>query len=88
MNPFVITAFWMLTVLNSAGQLTPVGKTDLPPEANGPITTTEELCINFRNKMKNPNRYVCQQFRSTAIMWDPSCGSAVTEPCSDMCCGP
>ena len=42
MNPFVITAFWMLTVFNSAGQLTPVGKTDLPPEANGPITTTEE----------------------------------------------
>jgi hypothetical protein len=88
MNSFVMMVFWMLTVLNSAGQLEPVSKRDLPPEANGPITTTEETCVYFRSKMKNPDRYVCQQFRSNAEMWNPSCGSTVTEPCSDHCCGP
>ena len=71
MNSFVMMVFWMLTVLNSAGQLEPVSKRDLPPEANGPITTTEETCVYFRSKMKNPDRYVCQQFRSTAEMWKP-----------------
>jgi hypothetical protein len=63
-TPFVYTTFAVITALNSAGQLAPVDKADLPAGTAGPILFTEAQCNFVRGKMANPEKYVCQIFTS------------------------
>ena len=51
-TPFVTTTFAVLTMLNTAGQLTPVDKALLPAGINGPIQFNAEACALLRGKME------------------------------------
>jgi hypothetical protein len=62
---FVYTTFAVITVLNGAGQLAPVDKSELPAPYNaGPIHFSEGACLMTRGKMEHPEKYFCQVFTS------------------------
>jgi hypothetical protein len=80
---FVVFSFAVLTTLNGAGQLAPVDKSELPAGfKNGPIQWGMQQCELLRGKMANPEKYVCQEFKSepsTPLVFRPA-GLAVPEP--------
>jgi hypothetical protein len=53
MNSFVMMVFWMLTVLNSAGQLEPVSKRDLTPDERPHHHNRRDLCL-FSQQNEKP----------------------------------
>ncbi len=70
MTPFAVTAFWVLTTLNGAGQLAPLEKADMVPGMSGPIAWSEGQCNFMRGKMPQPEKYVCQLFKSApSVNW-------------------
>jgi hypothetical protein len=80
-TPFVVTTLFVLTTLNNAGQLVAVDKSEWPTLGGGPIFLSESGCMVGRGKMVNPERYVCQGFRSApSAQWMPSNEGAVEPP--------
>src|SRR5438045_2956370 len=61
-TPFTVTSFFLLCTLNSAGTLSPVDKTALPPGWTTPMNFNEQGCMLLRGKFEHPEKYVCQQF--------------------------
>ena len=83
-TPFVVTTLFVLTTLNNAGQLVAVDKSEWPTLGGGPIFLSESGCMVGRGKMVNPERYVCQGFRSApTAQWVPSNSNAVEPPPAD-----
>jgi hypothetical protein len=65
-TPFVSTVFVVLTTLNSAGQLSPVDRAELPAPYTGAMFWSEQQCMYVRGRMGHPEKYVCQIFRGPA----------------------
>jgi hypothetical protein len=63
-TPFANTVFFVITALNTAGQLSAVDKTELPAGITTPIVFSEGQCRMMIGKMANPEKYVCQPFSS------------------------
>jgi hypothetical protein len=63
-TPFAVTVFYLLTVTNNAGQLAPITNTELPAPFTSPMSWSEGQCLIMRGKMAQPEKYVCQVFRS------------------------
>ncbi len=63
-TPFAVTVFYLLTVTNNAGQLAPITNAELPAPFTSPMSWSEGQCIIMRGKMAQPEKYVCQVFRS------------------------
>ena len=63
-TPFAVTVFYLLTVTNNAGQLAPINNTELPAPFTSPMSWSEGQCLIMRGKMAQPEKYVCQVFRS------------------------
>lgn len=72
MTPFAITVFYLLTMLNNAGQLAPVEKADLPAPYTSPFAFSEGQCFIIRGRMAEPEKYFCQRFASAPeANWKP-----------------
>ena len=63
-TPFAVTVFYLLTVTNNAGQLAPITNAELPAPFTSPMSWSEGQCLIMRGKMAQPEKYVCQVFRS------------------------
>jgi hypothetical protein len=63
-TPFANVVFYVITALNTAGQLAAVDKSELPAGQAGPILFSEGQCRMVIGKMTNPEKYVCQPFSS------------------------
>jgi hypothetical protein len=63
-TPFAVTVFYLLTVTNNAGQLAPITNAELPAPFTSPMSWSEGQCIIMRGKMAQPEKSVCQVFRS------------------------
>jgi hypothetical protein len=80
-TPFVATTLFVLTTLNGAGQLAPIDRSEWPA-GGGPIFIGSETgCLIQRGRMANPQKYVCQGFRSApSAQWMPNNDGAVEPP--------
>ena len=63
-TPFAVTVFYLLTVTNNAGRLAPITNAELPAPFTSPMSWSEGQCLIMRGKMAQPEKYVCQVFRS------------------------
>ena len=63
-TPFANTVFFVITALNTAGQLSAVDKAELPAGTTGPIFYSQGQCFMVRGKMEHPEKFVCQRFES------------------------
>ena len=80
-TPFVVTTMFVMTTLNAAGQLGPLPKEEWAAVGGGPIFFSEQYCLMARGRMADPQKYVCQGFRSSSTaQWMPSNEGAVEPP--------
>jgi hypothetical protein len=80
-TPFVVKTLFVLTTLNSAGQLAPIDRSEWPP-GGGPIFMGSETgCLLQRGRMANPQKYVCQGFTGVeTARWMPDNNENASEP--------
>ena len=70
-TPFANVVFFVITALNTAGQLSAVDKAELPAGSSGPIQFSEGQCRMVIGKMANPEKFVCQRFESPGQLSGP-----------------
>jgi hypothetical protein len=85
-TPFVSTTLVVLTVMNNAGQLTPIPRGDLPPPYTQEIMVSVEFCMLVRGRLAHPEGAVCQVFRSPSeANWTFRKGDSFTgDPVADV----
>jgi hypothetical protein len=80
-TPFVATTLFVLTTLNGAGQLAPIDRSEWPAGGGPVFIASEAGCLIQRGRMANPQKYVCQGFRSApTAQWMPNNDGAVEPP--------